>query len=271
MVRYELIKKYPGSPELGYVSLPKTEENKKTNNHYYSGSWFDPSLFPEFWKKVEQVDYEILSFSLKCNGNILKKHSNKLFGVYNGEFSEEDILSGDPKRISWNFSIEETNDTYGYIIHSVKRLIDGEVFTIGDVLKYKSFGRKRLIIERFEISENRVMIYANNYGTQLIGAEKLHKKAPLFTTEDGVEIFEGENIYPVELKWFKVHLNVKAPNYIKSSKFKIFSTLEKAEEYIILNKPVLSLNDLLSVWGNAESPKETPLFLRFKKIAKSKL
>ena len=48
---------------------------------------------------------------------------------------------------------------------------------------------------------------------------------------------------------------------------------ENAEEFILMNKPSLSLNDLLSVWGS-ETPSfyaNAPLFQNFKNLLKSKL
>ncbi len=50
------------------------------------------------------------------------------------------------------------------------------------------------------------------------------------------------------------------------------------DEYILMNKPSLSLNDLLSVWGGNDMfqhdgsvYKDAPLFLQFKELAKSKI
>ena len=53
-----------------------------------------------------------------------------------------------------------------------------------------------------------------------------------------------------------------------------FSTEEAAEEYTLMNKPLLSLNDLLSVWCNNKDfdvYKESPIFQNFKNLAKTKL
>jgi len=56
----------------------------------------------------------------------------------------------------------------------------------------------------------------------------------------------------------------------------VFSTKEKAEEYILINKPLISLNDLLNKWSRnggweIQKIKESPLFNSFKDLAKSKL
>ena len=46
------------------------------------------------------------------------------------------------------------------------------------------------------------------------------------------------------------------------------------EEHILMNKPLLSLNDLLSVWGDTNTLdvySNSPLFTKFKKLANEKL
>ena len=79
------------------------------------------------------------------------------------------------------------------------------------------------------------------------------KPKPLFTTNDGVEIFEGGNCWIVEddkesepFEWRDVCNGGMYGHQI------YFSTKEKAEEYILLNKPLLSVSDickLTSVYG----------------------
>ena len=49
---------------------------------------------------------------------------------------------------------------------------------------------------------------------------------------------------------------------------------ELVEEYTLMNKPLLSLNDLLSVWSSdvdIERYKESPLFKNFKDLASGKI
>ena len=57
-----------------------------------------------------------------------------------------------------------------------------------------------------------------------------------------------------------------------------FSTKEAAEQYILENKPCLSLNDLLEVWADGGKIKndillykEAPLYKNFEQKAKQKL
>lgn len=104
-------------------------------------------------------------------------------------------------------------------------------------------------------------------------------KPVLFTTEDGVGIKEDDMLFYVLLKHnYNLHCNPANIHDGKNPDYKYFSTKEAAEQYILEQKPCLSLNDLLDVWGGVDlSPKDTgiyktsPLFKIFKEKAKEKL
>jgi len=105
-------------------------------------------------------------------------------------------------------------------------------------------------------------------------------KVPLFTTEDGVDVFKGDKVYYVETEDmesanYKVNeYTVKESGRFTSDKsLHAFSTKEKAEEYILMNKPCLSLNDLLDFWGSGdiEDYMSSPMFKNFKKVAQNKI
>jgi dipeptidase len=73
------------------------------------------------------------------------------------------------------------------------------------------------------------------------------EKKVLFTTEDGVDIKEGEQYFNVNEKYWRVEgvhycLKLNYETYHKSDK--CFSTKEKAEEYILFHKPCLSLKEV---------------------------
>lgn len=64
----------------------------------------------------------------------------------------------------------------------------------------------------------------------------------LFTTDDNVDIYENDIVHVVDNLWF---INEFAANKrMRFTKKNVFSTKEKAEEYIILNKPCLSINNV---------------------------
>lgn len=55
MKKYKLIKKYPGSPKLGFII---------ENGYYCDQLYINPKDYPNNWQEVVEKDYEILSLSL---------------------------------------------------------------------------------------------------------------------------------------------------------------------------------------------------------------
>jgi len=147
-------------------------------------------------------------------------------------------------------------------IHSIKRLSDGEVFTIGDKIR---FGREGITKISLNNENSKIWLSVKGGGCCISIAEKL--KTPLFTTEDGVGIRIDDVYYAIEYD-FKIveYYLCSTPNGYKQ-----FSTKEEAEEYVLLNKPCLSLQDLLRARANAEYNKPFPFFKELEELAKSKL
>ena len=109
-------------------------------------------------------------------------------------------------------------------------------------------------------------------------------KEPILTTFDNVELFNQDVYYFIWLnkpahgqeinKVYKAIVRPLEEDASWSSDAVFFSTKESAEDYILLNKPILSLNDLISVWGNNKDfdvYKESPMFKNFKNLAKTKM
>jgi len=205
MSKYKLIKPYPGSHPVGSISK------------------LDYSKFPEFWEKIKEVDYEILSYN-GTRTNVVIKNTHPNFKLMENDF--------------------KNNKETTVFIHSVKRLSDGEVFTIGDVIEYLSFGKDKLIIDKFKIENNTILILGNNYGKCINGAKKI--KTPLFTTEDQIDIFTGDKFYVVDTTFDKYRLHETVGGHFSKVKptFKRFHSKGKAEEFIINNKPCLSINEI---------------------------
>jgi hypothetical protein len=76
-----------------------------------------------------------------------------------------------------------------------------------------------------------------------------HTKTSLFITEDGVETFDGDEYWKV-INFICYHVNSSVGDEGKSNEARLdgkelFSTKELAKEYILMNKPCLSLNDVI--------------------------
>ena len=183
--------------------------------------------YPEFWEEVVEKDYEILEVKGK-------------YGAISSYIEKLD------------------NDLKDKTIFKIKRKSDGEIFTIGDKVfsEYVNY-----TINKIGIVNDKCMVSAL-YDTKNPNGSRLHYnlnnikkfKQKLFTTEDGVDIFEGDNLYSIDnMLNIKKHLlfnaryddNTLLNNRIFfNSDYKHFSTKEKAEEYILLNKPCLSYGDV---------------------------
>jgi len=189
--------------------------------------------YPEFWEKIEELEYEIISY------------------VGTVHFIEDNSVK----------------------IHTAKRLFDGECFTIRDsVYNTDLDGDKGFEIKEINISENIMFLIGENRSCSLKYAKKI-KKNPLFTTEDGVDIFESDfknhaNIYSVNKSNFSLNKNTLGFTVFTDACLK-FSTKEKAEEYIIINKPFLSIAELQK-WFMEYGIQLTGLE-RLKEIVKNKL
>ena len=238
MANYKLKKWYPSLPkdweigmELGQGDRGKYSWYSPCNVRYcYGGiSREEVENYSEFWQEVVEKDYEILSFSKNLSTEVVKV-----------------------SKIDLALSVEEFFKNVCWSIHSVKRLSDGEVFTIGDKInhyaEYKKdeFSTKEWIILRiYFIEPNRLAFYVGK-GLNL-GIKNISKgKQPLFTTEDGVEIFEGDEYEVVNKNTFFTHSctcdkysNIKEKDFIK------FSTKEAAKEYILMNNPCLSISEII--------------------------
>lgn len=187
-------------------------------------------------------------------------------------------------------------------IHSIRRSSDGLVLKIGTSFKAmcdKAFGIEGKILCITLSDSHRLFVQLETHVhivyevCDLSDIQLLPDNKVLFTTEDGVPVHEGIKVCLVSTtNWAKVDTIVppdgKPFTGVTGSEFKYFSTREAADEYIVMNKPCLSLKDLRDNWHSSEEIKSqnlahsrqfyindlenrNPLFQRFKEIVKSKL
>jgi len=103
---------------------------------------------------------------------------------------------------------------------------------------------------KVDFRNNHPYDYALYFSNEKKAQQYIKENKPLFTTEDGVDIFEGDKVYGVEvINNFKLliveNCIMKTTHNPKHCIY--LSTKEKAEEYILMNNPCLSINDVLSV------------------------
>lgn len=170
------------------------------------GNWLEST------EKVVEKDYEILSY--------LKKGSTK--------------CTTTKKRGG------ELHDEY-WRIYSVKRLSDGEVFTVGDLVKTPYADCTQITGFNTDYS-NEYFIKIPTGFTRLLNLEKA--KNPIFLTHDGKDIFSGKRIWYVNKENFYydyiiTHSEVKFNSDLNA----YFLTREEAEDYIKKSKVIFTTED----------------------------
>ncbi len=152
---------------------------------------------------------------------------------------EKDI----PKEIEWEILSLNGTDSY---IHSVKRLSDNEVFGISDKVTVDGFNINPVIIEDFYIDGNFLYVNKGRGGWNFKSIQKVKPKEALFTTEDGVDLFDYNWVAVADD--FSIYIVTCKAQYEPNFPCKRFSTREKAEEYILQNKPIqLSYKDIANI------------------------
>lgn len=245
MKKYKLIQEYPGSPPVGTEVLA----NHFGNSLYQGVQLYSVNSSPKFWKEVVQKEYEVLSYM----GNVtLTLYTLTKEGDYKNSALAHTFMP-------------EIFETDSYKIHSVKRLSDGEVFTVGDSIITDTFKTKdKYIITQLLTEDSTIAVIGKNFSVTLPHVK--HVKKPLFTTMDGVEIFEGDKIWRINGLWHVLD-HISADNLHAKWSEDWFSSKKAAEEYILMNKPCMSVNDIISQTEDAMSRTQGKL----RSIAKSKL
>lgn len=241
MKKFKLIQIYPGSPKLGTVLTPKVdEENTNTNNFYSEGSWFNPNDFSEYWEEVIEKDYEIVA--MKIYKGIILEFKDGICVKRSDEIS--------PNSTTCLKKILEQQPPEDFI-YSVKRLSDGEVFTVGD---YFDVGVGSRAIKSIWVDEDGHIRFTHENGGYDSSFEAwtfsvAKKTSPvIFTTDDGVGMRKGDIYYFVDIDGSSVDMRSTTQFSVKVSGYAYFSTQEKAVHYLIRNKPCLSIDDIERVF-----------------------
>jgi hypothetical protein len=208
---------------------------KKLQQEINSEMWFSEA------KKEKPKEWEIVAYKIADNIFIREHNEKNYFNVNGRSFFER---------------ISEEKLPLNKEIHSVKRLSDGEVFKVGEVTNYGE-------VTRFEIIDDEVLAsYYKEYFVFTVCADcgrvsfnKLKKAKPiLFTTSDGIDVREGDRVwfvdkdsFEIDFYDFNVYANGKEDLKHYPAQHLYFSTEAKAKEYVLWNKPALSLSEIKEV------------------------
>ena len=155
-----------------------------------------------------------------------------------------------------------------YIILSVRRLSDGEVFSVGDLITGHSYTDAR-VIKKIKIRYDESIQLEQKYGsTDLVYATKV--KQPIFLTHDGKDIFEGDTVWWVRKEsfhysCFEAHSGISFFSDLNA----YFLTKAAAENYIVQKSHTLSIEDFweFDSWGGSTIAKSK----RLKRLVKERL
>jgi hypothetical protein len=218
---------------------------KEVNSYFNQGIWIEVGNILNSGIQNKSEYPKILSFKGKSKGTFYDLRGSHYTDRDGGmtAFALNDMLNV-------GYSVK----TGDFIIHSVAASKDA-IFTVGDDTNYG-------IITGFKYDEswigNIVVHLEDNKPVIVSWLSKKPERKPLFTTEDGKEIYEGDYFYEVfgkthDMSWSKVHPN-SVDSFIKCNKDdgrKAFSTENAAKEYIKDNKPEFSRRQIVEAYNRA--------------------
>jgi len=249
--KYKLLKWYPSLNKKWKCLLDKNEEVvveqvedffilPRAEGCSIRLKYNEVTCNPEFWEKVVKKEYKILSF--KCVSGYI---------FVEGAGTEWVNIERKPKLGSTYESLLKNTSIY-----KIKRLADDKIFTVGDKVDstISDLGRAT-DITGFKIIDNKLKVGLRHLGYYSLSTIILPKE-PLFTTEDGYEVFEGDKVTSVckeDLRisgtYLTTSINKENQIWDGSDGYLQFSTKEAAKEWILMHKPCLSINDVLCLKG----------------------
>jgi hypothetical protein len=192
----------------------------------------------ELWEVLEfqrtDIDH---SFYLKEDGCYYVKNDTE----GNVPMYLEDLLNYDKHN-----KVSVKNGTL--TIHSIKRKSDQATFTVGHKVIWDNDDEKvEIEIKSIEVMDALYFVIKNGGKIYANECSPIPPKQPLFTTHDGVDVFDGDWIHFVNKTNFYIESYKCAVNSHStfSDNHLRFSSNDAAVEYVKLNKPCLSIQNIL--------------------------
>lgn len=257
---YKLKEKYPGLPKDWEVGMKVGQGDRGVQggfspcNAKYSDNkripFEDVVSNPKYWEKVKEVNYHILS--------VVSNENNSVYG--RGELQKIDNPStythkvGESEKCPWD-------------LHSVKRLSDGAIFEVGKQAVVSDVHKKVTSIKKDDSFWGGLKVCFHGERISINASYLKQKNNPLFTTKDGVDIYNGMTAFAVGLRGFELNkiFKVSRGYAFPTKNYVWFSTREVAEEFILMNKIGLTGQDMLDYLEsvNLKVKKVDPAFIKF--------
>lgn len=206
------------------------------------------------WEEIKE-NYKIIKVKLRDNTLVAFDEEGKA------------IYRSDKLRIESTVSLDKIMNHENLVIFQIKRLTDNQIFTIGDETNLG-------IIEKFDIIENFLQILTHDGWYTSLNSIKKTPKA-LFKTTNGVSIFlRSCKLYCLSVDFELFEKEAVSINPLTTYTF--LTELER-EEFIIMNKPCLSINEVAKIYVtanryNLNDPQNSPKqALELRNLVKNKL
>lgn len=168
-------------------------------------------------------EWEILQFKTLNNDVFFTWDPSRLFYIGNGSY----------------YTLNEMFET-GAIIHTVCRLSDDVVFSVGDSFKLQDSNIMESIT-RFSVNANLMYVHADLLSTPI---RNIEKPVRVFTTADGVEVPEFTTVYYFDPGNGLIHVGF-ACAVLSGPYFSTRTAAEDAYEEWLYDQPVLTINDVI--------------------------
>lgn len=227
MKKYKLIKSYPSIPhsmkvgnEVIWSKEMELYHHAKTLDTFRN---VEIESFPEYWEEIKANDYEILKVFA---GDLVFEKLEVEEGVPPLWIQKDD-------RYIYYFGLGEKYLGKEIEIHTIKRLSDGEIFTIGSAVVYGYRG----VLKDIELTTDNkircgVIYYDLSHDYEKAPLEFLKKvsKEPVLLSLDGEQVYEGDVLYIATNSRF-INTFVVTSNFKPSADLKYFYTYENAKKH----------------------------------------
>ncbi len=252
MKTYKLVKKYPGSLEIGTevvwgnfgLSGECYQVKVKAGIFRFAKETIENNS--EFWQEVEQPEYEVLEVKL----------SDDTILTYQGQ---ECIKRTDVFTPSSTYKLDACLKDSRVKINSVKRLSDGLIIKVGNKVTTKGYMTTENVTG-FILHDGTTSFKKGIWVETVEGSMHIERVkevlSPIYTTYDGVEVYsyrqvvfwviDGKYEYALDMCAGNVELIKTQPKT-----YKVFSTKEAAEDYVKSLTPLFVTEDLVSIYPDS--------------------
>lgn len=232
------MKKYKHS-KLGFIAEPYNDGGNFYRIAHKDGtiSVLKKELIESSNDWILQNSWEITAFRWVSDGDLFRLKEDGYYSDGICSYSYDSCMSGSLASVE-NGRIE---------IFSVRR-DDGQEFKLGDKIKTENYPEIYTIKKfRFADDKTRMVIEADginkDWEGNCIAIEYLQHSKVLFTTEDGVDIYDEHLLVHYVSSNMTLNTNL-AKYYRPHHEGKYFNTKKAAELYISQNKPKYSLKQI---------------------------